>query len=145
MASEYSIWLLPCAADAALLQGVVEELSGALGSPGFTPHLTIQGDIALPRQTLQGALVGLAARASVQRWRVAGLEQGQHFFPALALQRPLAAKVLHHAGDGGFSWLCVRPVNQPVQMPEHAAQHLPGHGGAALGQRAQAQLGDSLA
>ena len=86
MASEYSIWLLPCAGDAALLQGVVEELSGALGSPGFTPHLTIQGDIALPRQTLQGALVGLAARASVQRWRVAGLEQGQHFFRCLYLR-----------------------------------------------------------
>ena len=89
MASEYSIWLLPCAADAALLQGVVEELSGALGSPGFAPHLTIQGDIVLPRQALQDALAGLAGlagRASVQRWRVAALEQGGHFFRCLYLR-----------------------------------------------------------
>ncbi|MEO6623952.1 MAG: hypothetical protein ABIN37_03850 [Burkholderiaceae bacterium] len=86
MAPEYSIWLLPCAADAALLQGVVTELSSELGGPGFTPHVTIQGDIALPRQALEGALAGLAARASVQRWRPAALECGQHYFRCLYLR-----------------------------------------------------------
>lgn len=86
MVPEYSVWLLPCPADTALLQGVVDELAGTLDSPVFTPHLTIQGDIALPLQALQGALAGLAARASVQRWPIAALENGPHFFRCLYLR-----------------------------------------------------------
>ena len=68
MASEFSIWLLPAAKDAAMLQGIVDELSGTLRSPVFTPHLTIQGDIALPKAELEAALSALAARTKVQRW-----------------------------------------------------------------------------
>lgn len=86
MASEFSIWLLPAAEDAAMLQGIVEELSGALHSPVFTPHLTIQGDIALPKAELEAALSSLAARTAVQRWPVQQIECTEHVFRCLYLR-----------------------------------------------------------
>ena len=86
MASEFSIWLLPAASDAAMLHGIVDELSSTLHSPVFTPHLTIQGDIALPKAELEDALSGLAARIVVQRWPVQQIECAQHVFRCLYLR-----------------------------------------------------------
>ena len=86
MACEFSIWLLPAAKDAAMLQGIVDELSGTLHSPAFTPHLTIQGDIALPKAELEAALSALAARTVVQRWPVQQIECTEHVFRCLYLR-----------------------------------------------------------
>ncbi len=86
MAAEYSIWLVPAAAQAAQLQGVVLELAGVLHSPVFTPHLTIQGDIDAPKEDLVRAVSGLAARTVVQRWPVAQIECTQHVFRCLYLR-----------------------------------------------------------
>ena len=86
MAAEYSIWLMPAAAQAVELQGVVEELAGVLHSPVFTPHLTIQGDIDMPKEELARAVSGLAARTTAQRWPVAQIECTQHVFRCLYLR-----------------------------------------------------------
>jgi 2'-5' RNA ligase len=37
----HSIWLMPAADDAAMLEGLVEELAARFGSPRFQPHLTL--------------------------------------------------------------------------------------------------------
>ena len=40
-----SIWLMPAELDAALLRGIVAELSERFGTPAFEPHLTLAGDL----------------------------------------------------------------------------------------------------
>lgn len=40
-----SIWLMPAESDAALLRGIVAELSARFGTPAFEPHLTLAGDL----------------------------------------------------------------------------------------------------
>lgn len=86
MEAEFSLWLLPAATHEAVLLETIACLSTLLGGPGFAPHVTIQGDIALPRERLHLPLARLAARMPVQSWRVERVENGEHFFRCLYLR-----------------------------------------------------------
>lgn len=86
MLSEYSIWLLPKAQDEALLTSHIAVLSMHLGGPVFSPHVTVQGDITLPRDQLDGPLSQLAKCIPPQRWRIEQVEVSEHFFRCLYLR-----------------------------------------------------------
>ena len=51
--AQYSVWLLPDTQSEARLLETVARLSVLLGGPSFVPHLTVQGDIALPMERIQ--------------------------------------------------------------------------------------------
>lgn len=86
MVDEYSVWLLPAPPQERVLVQTLEQLAATLDGPRFAPHVTIQGDLAMPRATLSGALAGLAARTPAQRWIVARVEGTAHFFRSLYLR-----------------------------------------------------------
>jgi len=89
MTNEYSIWLLPTAADTARLNNSIALLSSHLGGPGFAPHVTIQGDITTELEPLSRLLERLAACQAPLRWRVEGVESSEHFFRCLYLRLAL--------------------------------------------------------
>lgn len=84
--SESSIWLLPAAAQESALSQTVVRLSGLLGGAVFAPHVTIQGNLALPLDTLARLTAELAERVMVQRWPVRQVERSEHFFRCLYLR-----------------------------------------------------------
>jgi len=86
MVSEYSIWLLPAVAQEQILVDTVSRLSARLGGEVFAPHVTIQGDLGLPLESLSRSLEILAAEVPVQRWRVNEIECSEHFFRCLYLR-----------------------------------------------------------
>ena len=86
MRAEYSIWLLPAAAHEATLAATVNRLCSELGGGVFAPHLTIQGDLALPLEELAAFTSELAGRVEVQRWPVTEVENSAHFFRCLYLR-----------------------------------------------------------
>lgn len=89
MSNDYSIWLLPTAADTARLNDSVALLSNHLGSPVFAPHVTIQGDITTELEPLGRLLERLAACQEPLRWRIDGVESSEHFFRCLYLRLAL--------------------------------------------------------
>jgi hypothetical protein len=89
MPNDYSIWLLPAAAPAAKLNNNIALLSNHLGSPGFAPHVTIQGDITTELEPLGCLLERLAACQAPLRWRVEAVESSAHFFRCLYLRLAL--------------------------------------------------------
>ena len=86
MLAEYSIWLLPETVQEATLASTVSRLSDELGGTVFAPHLTIQGDLALPLEELATFTAELAGRIEVQRWPVTEVENSAHFFRCLYLR-----------------------------------------------------------
>ena len=86
MRVEYSIWLLPAAPQEATLAATVTRLAGELGGTVFAPHLTIQGDLALPLEELTAFTAALAGRVGVQRWPVTAVENSAPFFRCLYLR-----------------------------------------------------------
>ena len=92
MKEEYSIWLMPAAADGEALQALVDELAPQFGQPAFVPHVTIQGDLALPLAAVTDAVRAMAAAWPAQRWPVQQLERSDYFFRCLYLRfAPTAA------------------------------------------------------
>jgi len=86
MRPEYSLWLMPCAADAAELQALVDALAPQFGQPAFVPHVTIQGDLALPLDAVATYARQLAAACPVQTWLVHDVERRNFFFRCLYLR-----------------------------------------------------------
>ena len=86
MLAEYSIWLMPVAAQQASLTNTVARLSGFLGGEVFAPHVTIQGDLAMSPEELSRLVAALAERVTVQIWRVQQVESSDHFFRCLYLR-----------------------------------------------------------
>jgi hypothetical protein len=86
MLREYSIWLLPAVAQEQILVETVSRLSARLGGETFAPHVTIQGDLSLPLESLTRSLEVLAAALPVQRWRVDEVQCSDHFFRCLFLR-----------------------------------------------------------
>jgi hypothetical protein len=86
MTPEYSIWLMPCAADATTLQALVDELAPQFGQPSFVPHVTIQGDLVLPLESVAAHTSRLAATCPVQAWPVHDVERSDFFFRCLFLR-----------------------------------------------------------
>lgn len=91
MKPEFSIWLLPEASQEALLARTIIDLAEQLGEGSFSPHVTIQGDVCQPQQILSRSVAQLAREFPVQRWRVQGVECGDHFFRCLYLRFGLDA------------------------------------------------------
>ena len=83
MVNDYSIWLLPKAAQLVLLTKIVGDLAERFGSPRFIPHVTIQGDLTIPFGALKEALQGIANEHTSQNWPVASIDGGEHFFRSL--------------------------------------------------------------
>ena len=86
MTAQYSIWLMPCAADVAQLQALVDDLAPKFGQPSFVPHVTIQGDLALPLETVAAHTRQLAATCAVQTWPVFDVQRSDFFFRCLFLR-----------------------------------------------------------
>lgn len=76
----HSIWLLPAAADEALLGGIVRELSDRFGTPGFGPHLTVSGDSGTPRDRLEAAIAAAAERVATFDEAITAVETSAAYF-----------------------------------------------------------------
>lgn len=88
---EYSVWLLPAAAQQERLTAVVKHLAGCFGGEPFIPHITIQGDLSLPFTDLSAAVSHIARTHDVQRWSNAVVEGSEHFFRSLYVRFPVTA------------------------------------------------------
>ncbi len=86
MLAEYSIWLMANAEQDSALVQTVTSLSRSLGGENFAPHVTIQGDLAMPLPELSRLVGALAERLAVQRWRVQDVENTDHYFRCLYLR-----------------------------------------------------------
>ena len=83
---EYSLWLIPSDAHETALAETIARLSTLMEGTPFEPHVTIQGDLDLPREQLTELARELAARTRVQRWPVQRVETGEHFFRRIYLR-----------------------------------------------------------
>jgi hypothetical protein len=81
----YSLWLMPCAAEAADLRALVAELSAAFGTPPFLPHMTVQGDLAARLKDVSALAARVAAALPRQHWPVRGIEASTAWFRAFYL------------------------------------------------------------
>ena len=86
MLAEYSIWLLPEKTGESALSDLVARLAKRLGGTVFAPHVTVQGDLAMPLEELSRLTGALAERVALQRWRVQQVESSEHFFRCLYLR-----------------------------------------------------------
>lgn len=84
--AEYSVWLLPEAAIEPMLTETIARLSVLLGGPCFAPHLTVQGDIALPLENLRDPVQRWAESCPPLRWTGAQVECSALFFRSLYLR-----------------------------------------------------------
>jgi len=82
----YSLWLMPSATDQAELTGWVQRLAPEFRQPAFVPHITIQGDLETPLDTLQAQTAALAASCQVLHWQVSAVQSTDHFFRCLYLR-----------------------------------------------------------
>ncbi|HEV7256850.1 MAG TPA: 2'-5' RNA ligase family protein [Bosea sp. (in: a-proteobacteria)] len=76
----HSIWLMPNAADGALLSGIVADLSRRFGTPLFTPHLTVKGDTDMALPALAAAIAEAAGQVAAFQEVVAGIETSETYF-----------------------------------------------------------------
>lgn len=83
---QYSIWLLPEAAQARQLRATVDALAQRFASEPFEPHVTIQGDVTIPLPSLASAVAAMAAAWPAQHWPVAVVEGTDAFFRSLFLR-----------------------------------------------------------
>ena len=94
-ASIHSLWLMPSAADGALLASRLADLSARFGTPLFTPHLTIAGDTDRPVTQLATEISAAAAEVAAFSEAVLGIETSESFFRSFyacfAVSPPLAA------------------------------------------------------
>lgn len=86
MKPEYSIWLLPEAAQERMLAGTISRLAEVQRESAFFPHVTLQGDLCQSPDELVEPLAELAKDVPVQRWPIAAVECGDHFFRCLYLR-----------------------------------------------------------
>lgn len=78
--AQYSVWMRPAPADEAALVHAIARVSAQYGGPLFAPHVTVQGDLALPLENLHSLVKAMADISLVQRWRVQAVECSPHFF-----------------------------------------------------------------
>ncbi len=84
--TEHSLWLLPSAQDEATLRETIDRLTALMGGARFAPHVTIHGDVDLPRAALLPLAQSLARQIPVQRWTVDSVGSEHHFFRCLYLR-----------------------------------------------------------
>lgn len=81
----YSFWLLPQAEPDAWFGQCVARLAPRFGCPVFRPHMTVQGDLALPAHLLQAALAELAGVVRPLVFEVNGVHRSAEYFRSLYL------------------------------------------------------------
>jgi hypothetical protein len=91
MDEEYSIWLMPCVAEAKVLNRLIARMAPAFGTPAFGAHATVQGDLAMPRAVLGETLQVLARQTETLVCPIRALGVSPHFFRSLYLE-------LEHSG-----------------------------------------------
>jgi len=105
----HSLWLMPEAADAASLAGIVASLAGRFGTPDFTPHLTIAGDTDRPVTVLADAIADAARAVTAFSEIVLGIETSAAYFRSyyanFAVSAPLAALKQRLDADAGEPFL----------------------------------------
>lgn len=84
--SMLSLWLLAREEQQRALARLVEELAPQHEGHVFEPHVTIQGDLALPEADAPALLRELAMTAPLQSWLVRGVESTEHYFRSLYLR-----------------------------------------------------------
>jgi hypothetical protein len=95
-AAGLSIWLLPEAAQASLLDAIIMALSPHFLTPPFTAHVTLQGDLTLNESAGRALARSLSATRPALELALAGIGSSEAFFRSLYL--PLQA-------DAGFDAL----------------------------------------
>ncbi|MGO4170606.1 hypothetical protein [Bosea sp. TAF32] len=90
----HSLWLMASPSDEAMLSGLVGDLAGRFGTPVFAPHLTLQGDTAMPTAALERAIAAAAETVAAFSEPVALVEGSEAFFRSFyarfAISQPLA-------------------------------------------------------
>jgi 2'-5' RNA ligase len=81
-----SVWLLARDDQQQELVRRVRELAPQHDGHVFEPHLTIQGDLALPDDAARALLRELAVATAVQHWPVRAVESTAHYFRSLFLR-----------------------------------------------------------
>jgi hypothetical protein len=81
-----SLWLLARDEQQRALARLVEDLAPQHEGHVFEPHVTIQGDLALPEPDALALLRELAMAAPLQSWPVHGVESTAHYFRSLYLR-----------------------------------------------------------
>ena len=84
--AQYSVWLRPAPADDAAMLHAIAGLSAQYGGHRFAPHVTVQGDLALPLESLHSLVKTMADTLPVQRWQVQAMECSRHFFRRVVLR-----------------------------------------------------------
>ena len=83
MTDFHSIWMMPCAEDLAVFEGVVAELAERFATEPFIPHLTLVEDMPRGADDLADVLArGFSGRARIET-AVAGIGGGPAFFRSL--------------------------------------------------------------
>ncbi len=83
MAAYHSIWLMPCAEDGALFDGIVGRLAAGFGTEPFIPHLTLVEDMPRTAEDLAGVVDAAFAGAAVFSATIARVDGGPSFFRSL--------------------------------------------------------------
>ncbi|OJU05585.1 MAG: hypothetical protein BGN87_00720 [Rhizobiales bacterium 65-79] len=104
----HSIWLMPAADDAAMLERLVEDLAGRFSSPRFQPHMTLVEDMERSVEDLAPLVARISEGVAPFEALVAEIGVSDFFFrsfyarfaaegPLLELKRRAIDKIL--AGD----------------------------------------------
>lgn len=75
-----SIWLMPAEPDAAMLRGIIAELSARFGTPLFEPHLTLAGDLHASSGAYVPLLDDLAKACPAFSLPIAGIVRTEAYF-----------------------------------------------------------------
>lgn len=84
--AEHSLWLLPREDEEQRLAALIAALAPGFCGTAFGPHVTVQGDLARPRDPLLADAQALAAGTPALTAHVTALEHGPHFFRCLVLR-----------------------------------------------------------
>lgn len=85
---EFSLWLLPCADQARVLDSFIMNAAAVFGTAAFPAHVTVQGDLGVSRGQALEAAAALAGRFASIEWTVLALAGSEQYFRScyLALQ-----------------------------------------------------------
>lgn len=86
MPAVHSLWLMPCADDAAALDALIAELAPRFAGEAFRAHVTVQGDLATPLAPLRTIAARLAAACPRLDWPLAGIAGSPHYFRSFYLE-----------------------------------------------------------
>ena len=82
----HSLWLMPCADDAAALDALIAELAPRFAGEAFRAHVTVQGDLTTPLEPLRTIAATLASACPLLDWPLAGVAGSPHYFRSFYLE-----------------------------------------------------------